>query len=256
MESAESVDLGGGEQVDDPLGGVEPDSVFDEGEAAELPPGVEQGSLGGDNPSVEEEGDPLDADDPPAEPEPGEFLEDPEEADPLADPLPPEATPEPEAEPVPAEPEPDPAPEPEPEPEPEPPPTETAPPEPPAEPTTEVGGSAKAKKGGTKGTKAKRKARPGKGDDIREYRPFQGVEFDPDDEKHVRELAKHAAAGRLWLSHDPVESRSGQLALRVIYRDLSGGEEQTLRIAAVPEKLWSPKTVAGQKMDQMAIRIS
>lgn len=65
----EDVQIGGGEAAEDPFEDV-PTGVKDVSE------GPEEERLGGENPSVEET---AEADDPLAEPEPGEFMEDPEE---------------------------------------------------------------------------------------------------------------------------------------------------------------------------------
>jgi hypothetical protein len=142
---ADDVEFG----TDDVFAEIESDPLAEE----ELPPGVQEAELPGDD------GDPL------AEPAPGEFLEEPEEPelpgeeealaaaaaaepDPKAPPAPPPAPPEPEPEP-PAEP---PAPPPEPEPAPENPPAAAEPepepdPKPKAAPKKRGKAKAKAKKG-------------------------------------------------------------------------------------------------------------
>lgn len=281
----QDVDLGGDETADeDPLAGVESESEFDQGDesAEELPPGVQQGTLGGENPSAEAE-EHFEDPDPLAEPGEGEFLQDPEEeevgtpeepGDPAAEAQPePEPAPEPEPEPEPTpEPEPEPDPEPTPEPEPEP---DTADPESGTsepEAATEVGSSEPAqeaadepkpdpqpdpepdaeppKPSGSR-KRGRKSSRQGKGDDVRGYVPFQQVGDDTKEE----ELVKLAKAGRLFVTHPEVESRSGQYALRKTYRDLSGGEEGEFTLAAVPAKLWNPKQVSGRKLDQMAIKV-
>lgn len=253
----EDVDLGGDPEGADPLANVEPDSVFEEeaGPAdADLPPGIEQGTLAGDNPSVEPTPEPDPLDEPP-----DEFMEDPDQqevgtpeepAEPAA-----ESPPTPEPDPQPPEPQPEPAPVPEP-----------TPPETPSEEqpevATQVGGKEDAEtpppsagSAGSEGKKAtprrrRRRAAAAKPSDPRDYKPFQqAVGFTND------ELGKLAKDGKLWIEHDPIEQRSSTAALRKAYHDLSGDQPGEFVIAAVPAKLWKPKTVSGRALNQMAIEV-
>lgn len=250
----EEVDLGGEPTSGaDPLAEVEPESVFDEGAEEALPPGVEQGSLGGENPSEATPEAETPEPDPLAEPTPGEFLEEPDEDD-GEDDEPEQELPEPAAPPVPS-PSPDDEPPvlPEDEPPPEEPvevptPVEETPPK--EEPVSEPPSSEADKKKPTAPRRRRRRAAASDAADQRGYKPFQqAVGF------NGQELAALAKEGKLWIEHEPIESRSGQAALRTIYRDLSDGQPGEFRIAAVPAKLWKPKKVAGRSLNQMAIEV-
>lgn len=250
------VDLGGGtDEETDPFADV-PSDVGAETEDDFVPPeGTERGSLGGFDPSEEELAEQEEG------PEQGEFMEEPEEAehpmadDPLAgEQFPGEPTPPEPPEPA-VEPEPEPDPEPEPEPEPEPAEEPDLDDEEPGETATAVGGSEADEDADAPPppeAEAEAPTKPAPPDDgKRYYVPIQSAKG-----MKSAELTKLAKEGRLWISHDPVEARSGEGATRKVFRTLAGEEGVgSYVLAMVPSKLWQPKPVEGRKLDQVAIKI-
>ena len=236
-QATSDVDLGG-EAADDPFKDVPPDPLAD----GDLPPGVIQGSLPGDNPSEMEPE--AEAGDP--EPEPGEFMEEPEERDDLI----------PDEEEAPAAEVPDDKPDALAEPEAEP---ET---HPQPEPETPVAGSGSGEKSADppkpekpKAAKRQSKAKKGKGkkqsSQTREYVILRkGVE--PGEWREAFERPDPD-------SDEPfvLESRNGTTALRAAYRLLSEAESepQEYLLICVPRNMWQIKKVAGRVHRQTAISV-
>lgn len=221
------------ETTDDPFAETPSDPLTDEGD---LPPGVEPGSLGGENPTAEGE-------DEVAEPEPGEFMEDPEElpAEGDEEDYPPEA--EADVAPVsegddidetsdeeagttvedsdpPSDDEPE-ADEPEAD-EPEAKPEAEAKPEVEDEPTAEDG--------------------------RRGYVILKGSE---------QQGVWEEAFPRKGRSKKPatLQARNGSAALRAAYRKLTDDGEGDFVLVAVPAKLFNPKPVSGERMGGIAIKV-
>ncbi len=224
-------------------GAVEPDPFAevpaDLGEEEGLPPNVQPGSLGGDNPSevpeaeaeppaapVEEEAAP----DPLAEePMGGEFMEEPPEPDfePEAAAAPPEA----EAPPVPADE----------------PPVAEQPPE--AEPKPEP----------KKRSRKPRKKKAEKGQrgyvilrlDARRQEAVVGAAECPG---WVEAFEREIPIGEKGSKPVTIDSRSAEMALRVAYRRLTENGEASMWLVPVPAKLFKPKHVEG-KVPENALTI-
>lgn len=252
MESEEATTPTPDPETDDPFADVAADPAVS-GDAEALPPGVEPGSLGGENPS--------DA------PPPEEVLQDPEE---LEEP-PVEGEPLPPAEEVPAdeepveEPEPEPAaeadePDEEPEPEAETPVAETeeaqeAPPEPEPEPEAETPEpEAEEPK---KPSGRRRRSSPKKGKDDREYVLLRRTDkgkweeaFGPDAK------GEHLKTGKKDVP-TVVVARNGESALRRAYKLLVDDDNPAnMTLVATPAPYFRPKTVNGRVHKQTAISIS
>lgn len=228
MEEADrqgtDIDLSEGNgAVEDPFADVPPDPLAEEG----LPPGVSAGSLPGENPSeAEDGGEPI------VEPEEGEFLPDPEaetEGEDLEDPAP-------------------------------------------EEPATGVEGSpaheaeheAEAEEAKAEPEEKKKETRR------KSRRSRKKKESSPAGASPIRGyviLMKGEAEGS-WVEafERPgpdrdrpfvVQQRNSTAALRKAYRLLSENEDepQEFLLVSVPEKLWSPKLVAGRVHRQTAISV-
>jgi hypothetical protein len=282
---------------DDPFAEVPSDAL---GDGGVLPPGVQPGSLGGDNPSQEaavqqEEAAAGEAEEPPvpledeAAPDPlaeepmgGEFMEEPPEPDDLAPPVeepvaeePP--TPEPPAAetpqaepptPVPSSPEPEGAATPAP-PAPAAPPIEEEPPpiEGPAVPSApEEGGGPPAPEPEpeAKPEAKKRKRKPRKKKAEKGQRGYVILKLDTDRLKAVvggsecpswvEAFEREVPVGEEGSEPVTIDSRGGEMALRMAYRRLSENGEGTYTLVAVPAKLFKPKKVEG-KVPENALTI-
>jgi hypothetical protein len=275
---------------EDPFAEV-PSDPLGEGE---LPPGVQPGSLGGENPSEQEReeieraaaaeaelGGAEETPEPEPEPEPstepGEFLEDPPEPD--DPPLEPEPSGEPDPPPAPA-----PDPEPEPDPELSPPPADPPPapepeaPEPgaeaPADPSTGVEGKGSPLSGENppptgevpaadppKAPPKKRRRRKAKKDEPgrRGYVILRLSNSNGAEATHPTWI--EAFPRELPVSDDKSEpvtisARSGEMALRAAYRKLTDNGEGAHVLVPVPEKLFNPKSVEGKVPDTaLAIKV-
>lgn len=250
---------------EDPFADVPADPLVG-AEEQPLPPGVEEGSLTGDNPSEEpppeevlqdpeaeveeyepeapaEEGEPL----PPAEEQPAdeEPVEQEEPEVPAADvpeDVPPE--PQPEAESEPDEPEEVPTPEPETPVEGKEGSDDTPSESPPKKPKRSRKGRSRAKKG----------AKSAKED--REYVVL--VESDKPGEWHEA-FARNAKAEGLHTGSDTepttIKARNGEVALRRAFRLLAEDEAGNYTLVATPKPYFRPKAVNGRVMKQTAITI-
>lgn len=244
MEAAEQtpdppeIDLG--EAEEDPFAGVEPDAGLGTEEPEELPPGVEQGTLGGENPSTEAEQAAAE-----------EALPDPEaeEPDPEPEPepeQPPEEPPPPEPEPEqPAAEEPPPEPDPEPEPEPDPPPADPPEAEKPEE--DEKPKKPKRKSRAKKGTKGKKANGKGKHDRLYVILK-QGGKPTEWEEAFPREKEGEP---------NVLPARNGEVALRRAYRMLTedGEKPGDFVLVATPRHYFDPKPVKGRVHKQPVISI-
>lgn len=243
MEASEhpvgtDVDLGENGATPDPFADIEPDPLADD-----LPPGVVPGELPGENPSeMPPEGEEVPegeavSDDPLLSPEDGEFLQEPDEER--------DASQDEEDEPVgeaSASDEPEQAEEAEP----------LTPVEGSAVPETSQGEPEKPKRGSRrKGGSGKKKARARADSTQRGY-----VILRAGDEPGTWLEAFERPDGS---KDDPfvLFQRNSTAALRKAYRLLSESDEepQSYTLAAVPEKLWNPKPVAGRVHKQTAISV-
>lgn len=240
----------------DPFADVEPDPLAGTEEGEPLPPGVEEGSLGGVNPS--EEAARIKAEEEAA----AEGLQDPEAELGMEEPEPEEGEPLPPAEAVPADEEPvevpaepgepaaeEPAPEPEPEPEPETPPEEAPEAETPVEGKEAEAEEPKKPKGRSRkkgGGKKRAPANGAKGD--REYVILKQV--GPMQWEEAFERTKKDTPAIL-------KARNGTVALRRAYHKLTEGQEEPadFTLVASPEAYFRPKPVNGRVHKQTAITI-
>lgn len=296
---------------DDPFAEVPADL----GAEGDLPPGVQPGTLGGDNPSEEAAQQQADADaaaaadaeaasaDPLAEDlSGGEFMEEPPEPDdfepeqpvaeePIEEPVPePEAAPEPETpvaeSPPPEEPEAPPVAE-----EPEPPaepeaeaevptaPVEEPPPAPPAEdpppptpdaepePQPESEQPPVAEDPPSEEPKPKRKRKPRKKKTEKGQRGYVILKLDSaraeqtvgGDEcpSWVEAFEREVPIGEDGSEPVTIDSRGGEMALRMAYRRLSENGEGSYTLVAVPAKLFKPKRVEGKvPEDALTIKVN
>lgn len=290
----------GGGGPDDPFAEVPSDALGEGG----LPPNVQPGSLGGDNPSQEaaaqqeEVAAAGEAEEPPApledeaapdplaeEPMGGEFMEEPPEPDDLAPPVeepvaeepptpePPvaeepsatDATPQAEPPtPVPSSSESEGAATPA-SPAPAAPPVEEEPPviEEPVPPAPE-GGEPPAPEPEAKPEAKKRKRKPRKKKAEKGQRGYVILKLDSDRAEQVvggsecpswvEAFEREVPIGEEGSEPVTIDSRGGEMALRVAYRRLSENGEGTYTLVAVPAKLFKPKKVEG-KVPENALTI-
>lgn len=246
--------------TEDPFADVPADVT---GAEEPLPPGVEQGTLGGDNPSQEhpteepEEGEPLPPEEPvPADEEPVEAPEEPTEPAAEVEPSP---DPEDDEQPEPPSEEVVPLPDEEPEVE-----AEQPEPEPQPEPETEVEGSeAKEKSAETSGQdkpdkpKRSRRSSPKKGKDDREYVVLKQTGKRTWEEAFAQDAkGDHLKTGK---KDEPtvVVARNGESALRRAYKLLADHDNPSNYVlVATPSPYFRPKKVDGRVHKQTAISIS
>lgn len=229
------------EPGEDPFAEIPGDPLLGE-DGEELPPGVEQGQLGGENLSDEEEAV--------AEPEPGEFLEDPEELPVEEDEE--EYPPEADVADVPEQ--------------------EDTPEAPVEEPPTTVEGSEEAVEKAETEDEVEDGGTPDSEPDPEPESPAPDPE--PSDNGTSSEegrrgyvILKAGEKQGVWEEAFPrtgrgkksepatLEARNGQAALRAAYRKLTDDGEGDFVLVAVPAKLFNPKPVSGKPMGGIAIRV-
>lgn len=250
--------------TEDPFADVPADPTAG-GEGEPLPPGVEQGTLAGDNPSQEhpteepEEGEPLPPEDPvPAEEEPVEAPEEPTEPAAEVEPSPdPEDEEQPESPSEEVTPLPDEEPEveaeqPETEPQPEP---ETEVPD--KEETTGASPSATEDPEPEKPKRSRRRSSPKKGKDDREYVVLKQTGKRTWEEAFAQDAkGEHLKTGK---KDEPtvVVARNGESALRRAYKLLADHDNPSNYVlVATPSPYFRPKKVDGRVHKQTAISIS
>lgn len=253
---------------DDVFADIQSDPLAEEQAPAEeqLPEGVAEGQLAGDNPTEEL-----------APPPPGEFMEEPEEPEPIeaelpgeaealaaaaeADPVPPVADPPPEPPPAPADPPPPaeadpppPAPEPPAEPPADPPPAPADPP--PPEPPVEPEPAPPAPEPDPPAEPEAEKPKPKKERKKRAKKAAKTEEAKPRETTRSYTIMYEGADGGFHIV-TTVTARNVKRALEDAFPALeeATGQKSFKNVAAVPSNHWNPKPLSGETEQRSVINI-